>query len=218
MNKIVDEYCEGLKNVLGNNLISIILYGSAAKEEQIPKESDVNLMIILRECSLEKFSTAEKIISLGEKKGNINPVFWSEDELRNSADVFPVEFLDIKEKYRVLHGKDIFAEIAIDTKNLRHQLEFELRSKLLHLRTEWLNLKGSKGLLFYFLTRAGTSFLHLFKHAQKISNGKLDNSLAQDFQTCIKLKKKEIKMGTKELENLYEQVHDSLTRIISAID
>lgn len=218
MQKYLNEFSQALNSSLGENLIAVILYGSAVKGENIPKQSDVNIMVVLSELTLEKLSSVEKIISRGQRKAKINSVFWTEEELKNSADVFPVEFLDIKEKYRILYGKDIFSGITINTKNLRHQLEFELRSKLLRLRNEWLNLKGSKALLFDFLTRAGTSFLHLFNYAQKLSNDKLNGSLAEPFRRCIGLKKKEIKLGRAELEKLYNEIHYSVTKIISIIN
>ncbi|MBI5573723.1 MAG: hypothetical protein HY919_04115 [Elusimicrobia bacterium] len=218
MQKYLDGFCDGLRSSLGEDLVSVILYGSAVKSENISKQSDVNIMVVVKKFSLECLSSIEKIISRAERKADINPVFWTEDELKNSVDVFPIEFTDIKESYRVLYGRDIISEISIDTKNLRHQLEFELRSKLLRLRTEWLSVKGSKSLLFDFLTRAGTSLLHLFNYAQKLLEGKMDNFLAEPFKKCVLLKKKEIKLGRAELEKLYEDVHNSVNKIISSVN
>ncbi|MEW6558066.1 MAG: hypothetical protein AB1349_12070 [Elusimicrobiota bacterium] len=218
MQKYLDGFCEALVQLYGDNLVSIVLYGSAVKREHILKESDVNVMVVVKELTLKKLASLEKTINRAQRKANISVVFWTEEELKNSADVFPVEFLDIKEKYQVLTGRDIISDISIDTKNLRHQLEFELRSKLLRLRNEWLNLKGSKALLFDFLTHAGTSFLHLFNYAQKLAEGKIDNSLSKPFKRCVSLKKKEVKLGRSGLEELYNEVHDSVSEIIFAID
>ncbi|HCJ67538.1 MAG TPA: hypothetical protein DHV62_09555 [Elusimicrobia bacterium] len=218
MEKYLNEFSQALSSSLGENLIALILYGSAVKGENVPKQSDVNVMVVLSELTLEKLSSLETIIHNGQRKAKINPVFWTEEELKNSADVFPVEFLDIKEKYRILYGKDIFSEITVNTKNLRHQLEFELRSKLLRMRNEWLNLRGRKTPLYDFLTRAGTSFLHLFNYAKKLSTNKFDNSLAEPFGKCIALKRKEIKLGRAELETLYSEVHNSVAKIIAIIN
>lgn len=218
MQEYPDKFVDELKKVLGENLISVILYGSAAKGEDIPEQSDINLIAILKEFSLLKIDSVEKIVLKAERKKNVKTVFWTEEELKNSVDVFPVEFLDIKENHRVLFGKDIFSGISVDTKNIRHQIEFELRSKMLRLRGEWLNLKGSKPLLYDFLISAGTSFLYIFECAEKIAAGKLNESLAEPFKKCIQLKKKEIKLGRMELGKLYSEVHDAVCRIISVID
>lgn len=218
MDEYLTAFCEGLNGALGEHLVSIILYGSAARAEEVKKFSDANVMVVLKEFSLKNLSAIEKIVRRAERKANLSAVFWTEEELKRSADVFPIEFLDIQENHKILSGKDVFWEISVDRKNLRHQIEFELRSKLLRLRSEWLNVKGSRGLLFHFLARAGTSFLYLFNHSQGLFNGKLNDSLSESFKNCIRLKKGELKLGTAELENLYEQVHDSAVRMIAAID
>jgi hypothetical protein len=152
------------------------------------------------------------------RKENLVPVFWTERELKASSDVFPVEFTDLKECNKVLYGRNVVAEIIVDGKNLRHQLEFELRSKLLRLRSEWFSIKDSKPLLAHFLGRAGTSFLYLFTHAQKRFSGKLEDALAEPFKKCVALKKKEIRLDRKGLQELYEDVHASVCRIVSKIN
>ena len=57
----------------------------------------------------------------------INPVFFTEDYIIRSTDVFPIEFLDMKENHVTLYGKDLFEAIAVDTKNLRFQCEQEIK-------------------------------------------------------------------------------------------
>lgn len=209
MQEYLDEFVESLKKSLGENLVSVVLYGSAAKGEHILRRSDVNVMVLLREVSLSCIDSIETSIHRARKKANIIPLFWGVEELKDSADVFPIEFQDITQNSKVLYGADPFKGIAIGTKNLAHQLEFELRSKLLTLRSEWPKVKGSKSLLSDFLARAGTSFMYLFAHAQNLSGGKMDESLAESFRTSIRLKKKEIKLGLEELGNLYAEVYRS---------
>ena len=218
MQQYLDEFVESLKKSLGENLISVVLYGSAAKGEHIPKRSDVNVMVLLKEVSLSCIDSIEASVHRARKKASILPVFWSVKELQDSADVFPIEFQDITENNRVLYGADLLKGIAIDPRNLAHQLEFELRSKLLSLRSEWPKVKGSRSLLADFLARAGTSFLYLFSHVQNLSGDKADNSIAEPFRTCIRLKKKEINLGLKELQNLYGEVHRSVCRMIEIAD
>jgi hypothetical protein len=55
-------------------------------------------------------------------------------EWRSSADIFPMEYSDILESHKVLHGQLPEGGAAVETRNLRHQLEFEAMGKLLHLR------------------------------------------------------------------------------------
>lgn len=218
MKRELDEFSSSMSELFRDNFVAAVLYGSSAKSENILNGSDANIIVVLKDFSLDRLSLAEKIVKRGKRKADISCVFYTENELKTAADVFPVEFADIKENYRILAGRDVVAEISVDTKNLRHQLEFEMRSKLLKLRGGWLNLKGSRTRLFNFLTGTGTSFLHLFNYAQKLSGGKLENSLTEPYKKCIGLKKKEIRLDRAGLENLYRDVHDSVSKIIARID
>lgn len=214
----IDKFVQELKQSLTDNLVSVVLYGSAVKGELIQKQSDVNVMIMMKKVVLADISSVEKLIHKTQNKLRLNPVFWTIDEIRCSIDVFPIEFMDILSNHKILYGENMFNNISVDTKNLRHQVEFELRTKLLRLRNEWLSVAGNKALMFNFLTGIGTSFLHIFTYAQKIANNKLEDSLAEPFRTCVRLKKKEIKYGTPELESLYEEIHNSVEKIIEVVN
>ena len=75
------------------------------------------------------------------KQGKEFPLLFTKEELKRGVDVFPVEFLNIKHDYKILIGEDLLKDIQISKKNLRLQLEFEFRSKLIHLRSEYLMFK-----------------------------------------------------------------------------
>ena len=75
------------------------------------------------------------------KQGKEFPLLFTKEELKRGVDVFPVEFLNIKNDYKILIGEDLLKDIQISKKNLRLQLEFEFRSKLIHLRSEYLMFK-----------------------------------------------------------------------------
>jgi hypothetical protein len=212
----LSELTETLKAALGNKLRSLILYGSGAGGAA-SANSDLNLMIVLEDCPLELLDAAGPAIERFGKKPRIVPVFWSERELRSSADVFPVEFTDLKSRYRVLHGKDLPAELRIDSRNLRHQLEFELRSKILRLRSEWPKVRSSKALMEELLTQAGPSFLVLFNHAARGGTRTAEEE-AEPFRECLRLKRKERTANADDLKKLYRSVHDAARRLAEAID
>ncbi len=217
MQEHLENFLSGLKEHLGNNLVSVVLYGSGAKDGHDPKKSDMNVMIVLNEVSLDPLSLAEKIILQGQRKANIRPVFWTKGELKSFADVFPVEFSGILKNHKVIYGSDPLRGIRVSTKNLRHQLEFELASKLLRLRTAWAELRGDSYGLEVFLIQFGTSFAHLFQHAQKLLGKKLKPDLSLPFEACRRLKRKEIKLKRHELERLYQEVHDAATAVVKAL-
>lgn len=113
--------------------------------EQIEKILDGNLVMLseyyngdalryLAVCRHIRFDTLNDL-----KKLKDPPLIFTEDEILNAVDIFPVEFLNIKKHHKLLEGKDIFDTIEISKMDLRHQLEFEFRSKLIHLRQAYMS-------------------------------------------------------------------------------
>ncbi len=42
----------------------------------------------------------------------------SEEEVHNSADSFPIEFRDMKDRRKMLYGPDVIADVQVDAKYL----------------------------------------------------------------------------------------------------
>src|SRR5438477_12124150 len=132
--KLLSEFVEKMRTAAGENLLSVILYGSAADGEFHPEYSDLNLLCILRDsahASLVRFNDA---VDWWRKKKHRPPQFMSLQELKDSADVFSIEFLDMKQRHRVVYGEDVLQTLDIPMGMHRSQLEYELREKLLLLR------------------------------------------------------------------------------------
>jgi predicted nucleotidyltransferase len=123
-----------LKRIYADQLGSVIVYGSFVKESFTPGSSDVNLLIVLSK------SEENRIRSIGRegyslfKRYNITPLILSETEFKNSADVFPMEYLDLQENHEVLYGRDVTGDLVIGKENLRHEVEHQLRGSLVSLR------------------------------------------------------------------------------------
>ena len=116
---------EKIKQILGENLVSLVAYNNGDETRQLAVCKTINL------------NTLTNLRQLIDK-----PIIFTEEEIKNATDVFPVEFLNIKRHHVLLHGNDIFSDLEINKANLRHQLEFEFRSKLVHLRQSYLHSDG----------------------------------------------------------------------------
>lgn len=66
------------------------------------------------------------------------PLFMDKNEWFNSCDVYPVEYADIKARYKILYGEDVVEPLILDKSNLRHQCEYEIKSALIKLRQHYL--------------------------------------------------------------------------------
>src|SRR5262245_37665442 len=86
-----------LSDSLGDRLTSVVLYGSAARREHHAGTSDLNLLVVtsdLRAPSLEALGPA---FAWWRRQGQPAPRIFSATTLADETDVFPIEFLDIRE-------------------------------------------------------------------------------------------------------------------------
>jgi hypothetical protein len=84
-------------------------------------------------------------------------------ELKNAVDVFPIEFHQMQVAHRVIFGPDVLADIEISDENLRLQTEYELRSKLIQLRRQYIPASTSVESLKWLMSESLTSFAALLR-------------------------------------------------------
>src|SRR3712207_5083768 len=132
-----------LKATHGDNLAAVVLYGSAASGDFVRIESDYNLLIALHRITPGDLRAAQPPMREWQRLGHPLPVYFTFSELRDAADVFPIEFHQMERARVVLYGRDPFETFSISDENLRHQTEYELRSKLIQLRRLYIPASGS---------------------------------------------------------------------------
>jgi hypothetical protein len=166
----VETYAVDLQKALGENLCSVILYGSAAGTDFNPSKSDLNLLVLCRVLGPVELKTAANVSEGWVQSGQPWPLFMTRQSLMDSADVFPIEMFDIRESRRVLMGEDVPALLDIRSDNLRHQLEFELKSKLIRLRGRYLILHRDPQALLGLMLESRRGFLVLFRALLRLLN------------------------------------------------
>jgi hypothetical protein len=122
------------RKAFGMNLDSIIIYGSFLKPTFDPRSSDVNALVLVKEgppAAVREFGLAGRRIL---RRNRITPLILTSHEFRTSADVFPMEYLDMRAAHEVITGRDATADLEIDASNLRHEVEHQLRGSLVNLR------------------------------------------------------------------------------------
>lgn len=156
-------FIDDLRTTHGKNLASVILYGSAAAGDFIPNQSDYNILIALHKITPKDLREAHACVREWHKMGHPVPVYFTVSELKNAADVFPIEFHQMQVAHKVLYGTDVLAGLDVSDRFLRHQIEYELRSKLLLLRRQYIPASVSVDGLKRLMGESLTSFAALFR-------------------------------------------------------
>ena len=152
-----------LQKAFGDGLEAVVLYGSAAAGEHIPKRSDFNVLVIVRELGMPELEKEAAIARAWGEAGNPPPLTLTASEWRSSSDVFPMEYADILERHRVLYGTPPFDGIAVQARDLRLQLEHEALGKLLQLRQGILGAGGDRKRLVELLAASLSTFMVIFR-------------------------------------------------------
>jgi len=171
--EVLNPYCQEMVSLHGKNLKSIVLYGSATGADFVAKHSNVNLMIILNEVTQAALKESLKTVAKGRKRGIVAPLFLDNEHIRRSADVFPIEFLDIQDNHVTLYGEDPFASLTIDSGNIRLQCEHELKGKLIRVRQGYLERGLLKKDVAALLVESLTSFIPIFRNMLRLKGQEL---------------------------------------------
>jgi predicted nucleotidyltransferase len=160
---IFDEIKEDYTALFGDDLFAIILYGSGARGEYVPKKSDINFLIIVSDNGIERLEDAIDLVSKWQKRSIPIPLFLTKGYIESSLDTFPLEFFNIQSAYRVVCGEDILKDLTLDKEDLRHQCERELKAKLLLLRESFLQARGEALRLRELVNQSLSAFISIFK-------------------------------------------------------
>src|SRR5260370_4267893 len=159
------ELVNRLKEFAAANLECVILFGSAARGDFHPGLSDLNVACILHSLTVEELGRLANVVKwwcVDQKEPA--PLFFTTDELREAADVFAIEILDIKQGRRVLYGKDVVADIEVPMNLHRVQIEHDLRTLVLKLRQHYLPAHGNSKELAPVLRKSFSGALTRLRH------------------------------------------------------
>jgi predicted nucleotidyltransferase len=170
MKEQFNSFIEDLRAAHGDNLASVVLYGSAATGEFTPYKSDYNLLIALKQITPRDLRNAQPPLREWKRLGHPLPTYFTVTELRDAADVFPIEFHQMEKARLVLYGTDPLEGLKISDANLRHQTEYELRSKLLQLRRLYIPASVSVEKLQELMSDSLGSFAVLFRAVLLMQN------------------------------------------------
>jgi hypothetical protein len=157
-----------LREAHGENLASLTVYGSAAADDYLELRSDYNLLIALYKITPADLRASHAPMREWQRLGHPMPVYFTWEELQNAADVFPIEFHQMEQARVVLYGHDPFETLHITDEMLRHQTEYELRSRLLRVRRLYISASMSPERLGMLMNDSLSSFATLFGAALRL--------------------------------------------------
>lgn len=165
--QVIEAFCVKARECLGGNLKSVILYGSLASGGYSRRHSDINVLLVLGQSDLEALRRIGRL-KHNYKFRDFAILALTRSYIESSTDTFPIEFLDIRESYSVFWGEDCIKGLKIDLRNLRHQCEWELKSKIIRMQDLYIRSQANSAALRSFLTQNLPSFSVVFKNILRL--------------------------------------------------
>jgi len=214
----LERFCSRLEDALGGGLVSIILYGGVAKHDPYDaRTSEVNVMVVLKEVTVEILDKVASPVQQGVRAFRLTAMVLSENDLRTSTDVFPIKFLDMQKHHRVLWGKDLLAELPIAREHLRLRCEQEIKNLMLRLRQFYLQRAHQPEAVESTLTRALASLCASLAVLVELKTGEAPPGNGdvleaaeklglhgRPLQSALALRRGELKPDAPELKRLYD--------------
>lgn len=164
----LDELVKQLTLVYGGGLRSVVLYGSAASGEHVKGKSDQNVLVLVDTLDRTLLQKLAQTSRAWEDAGNPPPLTLTSAEWVRSADIFPMEYADILERHRVLHGENPFAGIRVAARDLRLQVEHEAMGKLLRLRAGVMKAGNDTKLQNALMADSVSALLVIFRAVMRL--------------------------------------------------
>lgn len=230
--EVFPEFISDCKEIFGHDLVSIILYGSAAEGHYRPGKSDINFLVILSEEGIDALDRAFNKMARWRKRNIATPLFLTEHYIQSSLDVYPLEYLNFQLHYQMVFGKDVLKDLTLDPSLVRLQCERELKGKLLLLRRTFLETEGKARALKSAIRFSLTAFMAIFegllflKGQEPIKDRKqriqqvckdfdLDYSV---FATLLEIKEEKIKLRDEEILELFKRYLKQVRELAIKVD
>ncbi len=230
--EIFPEFTNDYQEIYGTDLLSIILYGSGARGDYMPGRSDLNFLIVLTEDGIKGLHRAFKVVAKWHRRRVATPLFMTQEYITTSLDTFPLELLNIKRDYQVAWGKDLLAKVKIRQRQLRLQLEREVKGKLLQLREAYLSSEGRSRDLVAVASQSFTAFLSIFQGILYLREKETPHQrgaiiqliaaetglAAEPFVQLLAVKEGKARLSVKKMKGLMESYIEEVRRLAFWVD
>lgn len=232
LDKTLQKITDDLRGLHGDKLEAVLVYGSAARGDYSKQYSDINLIVVVKDPVLEELEKASELAKKWVKAGNPPPLYWTREGMERSVDVFPLEFLDIRETHRTLFGSAGLNEMDIPLHHARRQCERELKTGVLHLREQYLLTGGKVRDTVTLLIKSASNFFALFRgilrilgdkpptdnhELVKLISAKLEVS-REPFEKLVDLKAGAIKAKDMDLRSLFHDYYAEVESVSEYVD
>jgi predicted nucleotidyltransferase len=171
--KSLEQITRDAQSALGDNLLSLVLYGSHARGDAHSR-SDINLFMVVKDSRAGSVKPLLNVVPGWLKLGATAPVIFEADQLERSYDTFALELAEMACTHKVLSGSDPFDGYSPDWRGVRNELEHEARQKAIYLKRRWFATGGKDKAYLALLNETVPGFLALLRGVELLRRRSTD--------------------------------------------
>ena len=230
--KLLQAYTKDVKAAFGDQLEGLLIYGSAVRGEFLPGRSNLNLLLVVTGYDAATLKRYQPVHKRWSKEGVIIPLFLTDQEIRSSSSLFPLEFMEIQEHHRVLGGRDPFVGFHVELTRIEDAVRQGLAGHVLRLRQRFAESGGANDAVMILLPLAITSTIPLLRGIQRMRGWPVltqSDAVIKDvadrlhidlagFQDALMLKRGIISPGPSEIPRVFDRYLQAATTLLEALN
>lgn len=150
-----------LQHIFGERLHAFVAYGQ-------PGAAPAPSLALVRTITADDLDQCAARSAAWRHGGCATPLLLTPEEFAGSLDAFPIEYGEILDTHRVLHGLDPFAGMTIRTEDLRRECETQVKSHLLHLRENYIECRGRQSEVAGLVAEGAPAFALILRRMARL--------------------------------------------------
>lgn len=223
---------EDYLQAFGKDLISIVLYGSAAGGSYVKGKSDINILVVLTTEGINRLEDGFALVKNWRKRNVAVPLVMTKSFIETSLDSYPIEFLNMKSNSVLIYGENVLEPLVFKPEDLRLQIERELKSKILLLREGYLESAGAVRPARQLISKSLTAFVSIFNAMLYLREARVPRDKnetikemnkvftidAAVFMLCFEIRQDADKLSGKEVVDVFKKYLREVEKVCHIID
>jgi predicted nucleotidyltransferase len=216
----------------GSDLLSLMLFGSAAGGGYVKGKSDINVLVVLTPEGMNRLDNALPLVKSWKKRNVAVPLVMTKAFMESSLDSYPIEFLNMKNNSVLIYGENVLSQLAFEPQDLRLQIEREMKSKILLLREGYLESEGQARPIRNLIGKSLTAFVSIFnallylktgaaphdKHKTISEMNKIFGIHTDVFAMCFDIKQGADKLSSEEVISVFKKYLSEAEKVCHHVD
>lgn len=154
---------QDLQHIFSGRLQALVAYGD-------PNAAAALSLALVHAITADDLAACAARASAWHRAGCATPLLLTREEFAGSLDAFPLEYGEILETHRAIHGDDPFAGLTIRDEDARRGCEVQVKSLLVHLREDFIESHGRPADVAALVTDSAPAFAQLLRRLARLDD------------------------------------------------